>query len=167
MTCSSKIKIMKTVEMYFGILLFISLNTVAFCQEKDKTANKLLTYRAADPHSFDEPNDWPANLDAVIAAPKNHKIIMENNEVRVLEVSLLPGELEPIHHHKWPSVLYIMEAGDFIDYDTEGNIIMDTRQIKPALQFPLTMWKDSEAPHAVKNLSSTVTIKLIRVEIKK
>jgi len=113
------------------------------------------------------PADWPVEQDAVVAAPKNHKILMENESVRVLEVTLLPNELEPVHHHQWPSVLYIMEAGDFIDRDGDGNVIMDTRQQPEALSFPLTMWKDPEAPHSVENLSDTKPIRLIRVELKK
>lgn len=110
--------------------------------------------------------DWPKEQDAVVSAPDNHKILMENERVRMLEVTLLPNELEPVHHHQWPSVLYIMEAGDFIDRDGEGNIMMDTRQLPEPLAFPMTMWKDPEAPHSVENLSDTKTIRLIRVELK-
>lgn len=146
------------------LFIFVSINAV-FSQEKEKIATQTFAYRSADPHG-DEPNDWPENLDAVIAAPNNHKILMENDNVRVLEVTLAPGEIEKVHHHQWPSVLYIQEAGDFIDYDSDGKIIVDTRQIKPALKFPMTIWKDAEAPHSVENLSETITIRLIRVEIK-
>lgn len=113
-----------------------------------------------------DPADWPKNQDAVVAAPKNHKILLENEKVRVLEVTVAPGEVEPIHHHQWPSVLYVMEAGFFIDRDAEGNVIVDSRKIPEPLTFPLTMYKEAEAPHSVENLSDTITIKLIRVEIK-
>lgn len=112
------------------------------------------------------PADWPAELDAVIAAPKNHKILLENDKVRVLEVILQPNETEPLHHHRWPSALYIQEAGDFTDSDGEGNIIFDSRKLPEPLTFPLTKYKEPEAPHSVVNLSSTKTIRLIRVEIK-
>lgn len=127
--------------------------------EKAGNANVLL-YKTGNPA------DWPRAQDAVVAAPKNHKILLENEHVRVLEVTLLPNELEPVHHHRWPSVLYIMEAGDFIDRDAEGNVIMDSRQLPEPLVFPMTMWKDAEAPHSVENLSDTKTIRLIRVESK-
>jgi hypothetical protein len=40
----------------------------------------------------------------VIAAPKDHKILLENENVRVLEVTVLPGEIEPVHHHRWLGV---------------------------------------------------------------
>ena len=146
------------------LFIFVSINVV-LSQEKKITATQSFAYRSADPH-LDDPEDWEANLDAVIAAPKNHKILMENDKVRVLEVTIAPGETEEVHHHQWPSVLYIQEAGDFIDYDSNGKIIVDTRLIKPALKFPMTMWKDSEGAHSVQNLSKTITIRLIRVEMK-
>lgn len=146
------------------LFIFVSINVV-LSQEKKITATQSFAYRSADPH-LDDPEDWEANLDAVIAAPKNHKILMENDKVRVLEVTIAPGETEEVHHHQWPSVLYIQEADDFIDYDSDGKIIVDTRLIKPALKFPMTMWKDAEAAHSVENLSKTITIRLIRVEMK-
>jgi len=112
------------------------------------------------------PADWPKELDAVIAAPDNHKILMENDRVRVLEVTMAPATIEPLHSHRWPSVLYIQSAGDFIDRDAEGEIILDTRTLPEPMTFPMTMWKAPEAPHSVENLSETQTIRLIRVEMK-
>ncbi len=40
---------------------------------------------------------WKPELDAVTAAPQNHKILFENDEVRVLEVSIPPHSQEPLH----------------------------------------------------------------------
>src|SRR5271165_1175988 len=45
-----------------------------------------------------------SSLDAVIAAPKHHKVLFENGQLRVLEVTLEPNDEEPVHHHRWPSV---------------------------------------------------------------
>lgn len=122
--------------------------------------DKSLLYRTGNPA------DWPKEQDAVVSAPGNHRILLENDKVRVLEVTVLPKEIEPVHHHRWNSVLYIMEAGHFIDRDGEGNVIMDSRKIPEPLVFPLTMYKKPEAPHSVENLSDTKTIRLIRVEMK-
>ena len=151
---------MKNLKKHLAFLLLFGSIVIGFSQEKDKISDQTLLYKTGNPA------DWPADQDAVIAAPNNHRILMENEKVRVLEVSLGPGETEAVHHHQWASVLYIQEAGDFIDYDGDGNVIFDTREI-PALQFPMTMWKDAEAPHSVENLSKTITIRLIRVEMKK
>src|SRR5579863_7783469 len=56
---------------------------------------------------------FPDGFDAVQAAPNSHKVIFENEFVRVLEVTVPPpGTTEPMHHHRWPSF--------FLDWDTGG-----------------------------------------------
>ncbi len=57
-------------------------------------------------------------------------------------------------------------AGPFIDRDADGQVIVDTREMEGFPPLPFTMWKDAEAPHSVENLSTTETIRLIRVELK-
>ena len=52
---------------------------------------------------------WPDTLDSVNAAPGNHKILFENDHVRLLEVTVQPGETEKMHGHKYPSV-FMMDA---------------------------------------------------------
>jgi mannose-6-phosphate isomerase-like protein (cupin superfamily) len=140
-------------------LCFIGINS--FSQTKTIITDTAIIYKTGNPA------DWPKEKDAVIAAPKNHKILLENENVRVLEVTVLPGETEPVHSHRWRSVLYIQSAGDFIDRDGAGTIIFDSRQSKTPLPLPMTMWKEPEAPHSVENLSKTITLRLIRVEMKK
>jgi hypothetical protein len=43
---------------------------------------------------------WPVSdpLDAVVAAPRNHRVLYEDDHVRVLEVTVQPGETE----NRWP-----------------------------------------------------------------
>jgi ketosteroid isomerase-like protein len=149
---------MKTLKNQ-AILIGVFLVTFSTFGQKYEESHKI-DYKTGNPAN------WPSELDAVIAAPNNHKILLENDQVRVLEVYLAPEEKEPLHHHKWPSVLYIQEADDFVDYDTEGNVIFDTRKLPEPLSFPLTMTKEPEAPHSVVNLSKTKPIRLIRVEMK-
>ena len=52
---------------------------------------------------------WPESMDSVNAAPKNHKVLFENDHVRLLEVTIQPGETENMHGHKFPSV-FMMDA---------------------------------------------------------
>jgi hypothetical protein len=115
------------------------------------------------------PANWPKEQDAMIAAKKNHKILLENDSVRVLEVTILPGEKEAVHYHQWPSVLYVMEGGDLIDRDGEGNVLFDSRKIPSfhSIKLPMTSWTGPQGPHSIENLSKTQAIRLIRVEIKK
>lgn len=149
---------MKTFKKHIFLIALAVVTISAFGQKNE--SNQKLLYKTGNP------SEWPTELDAVVAAPKNHKILLENDKVRVLEVTLEPGEKEALHHHRWPSALYVQEAGDFIDYDGEGNVIFDSRQLPEPLPMPFTMYKDPEAPHSVVNLSQTKPIRLIRVEMK-
>ena len=108
---------------------------------------------------------WPKSTDAVAAAPDNHHVLLENEQVRVLDVVVPPHTKEPVHAHCSPSVLYIIEASSFIDHDASGKVLLDTRELETPLTFPMTMWKDPEAPHSVENLSDK-PLHLIRVELK-
>jgi hypothetical protein len=38
-------------------------------------------------------------LDAVAAAPEHHKVLLENDQIRVLETLLKPGEETAVHTH--------------------------------------------------------------------
>ena len=111
-----------------------------------------------------EPCPW-ADVDAVKAAPGNHKIIFENEHVRVLEVTIAPHSKEPVHAHCWPSTLYIQQAGESIDRDANGKILFDSRQLKVKPTFPFVQWTPPQGPHAVENLADVPT-KLIRIENK-
>jgi hypothetical protein len=44
-----------------------------------------------EPNRSKEACPWPENLDAVKAAPETHKVIFENEHVRVLEVTIAPN----------------------------------------------------------------------------
>ena len=110
--------------------------------------------------------DWPEEMDAMHAAPKNHKLLLENEKVRVLEVTVLPNETEALHHHQWPSVLHITETGDFIRRDGDGKVIADSRKFKKQPILPITIWKEPQKAHSVENLSDSITMKIIRVELK-
>ena len=57
---------------------------------------------------------WPDALDALVAAPQHHTLLLENRHVRVLEAFIRPGDRVPVHTHRWPSVLHILSWSDFI-----------------------------------------------------
>jgi hypothetical protein len=60
---------------------------------------------------------WADSLDAVKAAPQSHHLIFENDKIRILEVILQPLTQEPIHTHKWPSVMFGNNNGDTSHFD--------------------------------------------------
>ena len=111
------------------------------------------------------PCAWPNELDAVVAAPQNHRVLLENEKVRVLDVTVAPGEREPVHAHCWPSVLYVISEGVYRDYDAAGMIIEEQTSAPPASAFPITLWMGPQAPHAVENLD-TKPVRLLRIEFK-
>lgn len=108
------------------------------------------------------------NLDAVAAAPGNHKVLLENEHVRVLQVEVRPGETEAVHEHRWPSVLHIQSAQPAIDISYEvkdGQLVEVSRRPLPAGNPPPAIWVPRQGPHAVKNLG-TAPFRLLRIELK-
>lgn len=82
-----------------------------------------------------EDAEWPPELDAVAAAPRNHCVLFENDRLRVLEVVLEPGEEEPVHHHRWPSVfVFDRISGPIHDISPEGEVLPPNRDVMRALQ---------------------------------
>lgn len=64
---------------------------------------------------------WPDNLEAVSAAPNIHHVLFENDHVRLLEVTVQPGETEPMHGHKYPSVFaYDAVQPELKNHNLEG-----------------------------------------------
>ena len=56
--------------------------------------------------------EFPAKLDALTAAPANHRLLLENDRVRVLETVVAAGTSTPVHTHRWASVEYVLSATD-------------------------------------------------------
>ena len=82
-----------------------------------------------------DPSTWAAELDAVTAAPKNHKVLFENDRLRVLEVILEPNEEEPVHHHRWPSVfVFDRIKGPIHDFSPNGEMLPPNRDVMVALK---------------------------------
>ena len=67
--------------------------------------------------------EWPLHLDALVAAPANHRLLHEDDEVRVLEVTVEPGERENLHHHRWPSLMIVLARPEYRNFDADGNEI--------------------------------------------
>ena len=110
---------------------------------------------------------WPGNLDGVKAAPETHKVIFENEHVRVLQVTIPPHSKEPVHTHCLPSTLYIQQIGDIIVGDPDGKIVFDSRQMKESekQKAPFVLWNAGEGPHWDEN-PTDVAIKIIQIEHK-
>lgn len=108
---------------------------------------------------------WPDLLDAVVAAPGNHTVLFENDRVRVLQTRILPGQMVPVHTHRWPSVLFVLSLGDFIRRDHLGKVTLDSRQAfePPKLHTPI--WLEPLPPHSLENVGPR-EMNNVQVEIK-
>ena len=82
-----------------------------------------------------DPSTWDPALDAVVAPPKHHKVIFENECLRVLEVTLEPNDEEPIHHHRWPSVFVFDQVqGPVYDFAPDGTQLPPNRDVIKAIE---------------------------------
>lgn len=108
---------------------------------------------------------WPDSLDAVIAAPEYHRIVLENDRVRVLDTRIPVGDIVPVHTHRWPAIYYTIVAGDFVRRDQQGNVLFDSRTVPGLLTKSEATFMECLQPHSVENVSAN-EIHLISVELK-
>jgi len=108
---------------------------------------------------------WPPELDAMIAAPDHHQLLLENESVRVIDTRIGPGEIVPIHTHQWPATYYVVAWSDIVRYDPQGNVENDTRG-KPSPQPGQAIWANALPPHSVENVGGEL-LHIVSIEIKK
>lgn len=109
--------------------------------------------------------EWPDELDALVAAPGNHRVLLENERVRVLETTVAVRAITPVHTHRWPSVEYVLIATDFVRRDGDGNVVFDTRTANAELRPSDVLWSEPFPPHSVENVGET-ELRVIMVELK-
>ncbi len=109
---------------------------------------------------------WKEEKDAMQASTRNHRILFENDAVRVLEVTIHPGEKEDFHTHQWKSVFIVDSLADMRYFGPQGEIQYE-RKAPPRDAFCTSVtWKEPEGLHAIENLSQDQVIHGIRIEIK-
>ncbi len=111
------------------------------------------------------PWPWPDSLDAVTAAREYHRVLFENESVRVLEVLIKPGQFVPVHTHRWPGAVYVLSSSDFLRRDENNKLLFDSRTAGPQPPTPASQWIDPLPPHSVENIG-TSDIHLITTELK-
>jgi hypothetical protein len=104
-------------------------------------------------------------LDAMLAAPKHHGVLIENLQVRVLDTRLAPGERTPVHEHKWPAALYILSWSDFIRYSPSGEVLVDSRAFPVQPCAGQALWSAALPPHYAHNIGNAV-LHIVAVEVK-
>jgi quercetin dioxygenase-like cupin family protein len=112
-----------------------------------------------------KPWPWPAELDAMTAAPEYHTLLFENEHVRVLDAHVAPGDTVPVHTHCWPGVLYILGVSDFVRRDPAGEVLLDTRESSSHAPVGSSVWADPLTPHTLHNVGQS-ELRNITVELK-
>lgn len=112
-----------------------------------------------------QPEQWTPELDALIASPQHHKLIFENERVRVLDTNIPPGEITALHTHSMPASLVVLTWSDFIRFDAEGNILLDSREKGLSFEPHSALWSGPLGLHALKNVG-TNDLHIISVEMK-
>ncbi|MAU71664.1 MAG: hypothetical protein CML04_06160 [Pseudozobellia sp.] len=114
---------------------------------------------------------WPDDLDALVAAPDNHKVVYEDADVRILSVMLDGQKSEPIHTHKWRSVMWIAkpitpcQINSYIE-NKNGELVLTDSLIINEMPVDMGSPVDPEGPTSITNLGSDSGV-AYRVEFKK
>jgi quercetin dioxygenase-like cupin family protein len=115
-----------------------------------------------------DPSKWDLSLDGPKAAAGNHKIIFENENIRVQSVTVPPGTAEPYHLHPYYSILVIDGApANITDRDAKGSTIANSPVVEQAKTFPVIFVQPPQSPHSIKNDDPAQPVHLIRIESKK
>jgi quercetin dioxygenase-like cupin family protein len=104
-------------------------------------------------------------LDAMARATDHHALLLDNGAVRVLDTKVRPGERTPVHAHEWPAALYVLGWSDFVRYDPEGNVLVDSRTFAAPPAVGSALWAAPIGPHYVENVG-TSDLHILAVEIK-
>jgi hypothetical protein len=108
---------------------------------------------------------WPDSLDALVAAPKHHTLLLNDDRVRVLQTTIPAGDLVPLHTHRWGGLAYVQSWSHFIRRDERGNVLFDSREAGEPPAVPCAQWMPPLPPHTVENLGPH-EISILIVELK-
>jgi len=107
---------------------------------------------------------WADSLDALVAAPRHHRRVFENDRVRVLEVRIPRGETVPVQTHRWPGVLHLQCWSEHVRRDETGKIIFDSREAGASPRTPSVVWCDPP-PHSVEKVGED-GLRVLSIELK-
>ena len=106
-----------------------------------------------------------ADLDGVAAAPEHHRVLFENDRVRVVETSIPVGDITALHTHLAPAAQYVVSGSHFVRRDPSGQVLLDTRKTDPPFVWPRVLWSDSNPAHTLENTGDQDLV-VISVELR-
>ncbi|GEO17754.1 hypothetical protein [Microvirga aerophila] len=107
------------------------------------------------------------HLDALVAAPANHRLLFEGDTMRVLEVTVEPGERGNLHHHRWPSLIVVLARPNYRNFDADGNEIPQSGEVPASPVLPRALRLPTQRLHAIEVAADAPhSFRGIRVEFK-
>ena len=97
-------------------------------------------------------------VDALAASPDNFRLVLENDRVRVLEYTLLPGQKDRRHTHP-KRVAHVIAGGTLRVHFPDGRHLDFVEKVGD------TSWGDPAPLHDPENIGTT-PIKILLVEVK-
>ena len=95
--------------------------------------------------------------DPAVVNPATVQVKLDNDQVRVLEAVLKPGDKEQLHSHP-AVVMYILSGGRIRNHTADGKSVeSDLKEGQTLFREPVTHWAEN---------IGTTTIRLILVELK-
>ena len=87
------------------------------------------------------------------------KVLFENADVVVIETTYPPNTGVPMHEHRYPHVVYVIDGGTVETSAPDGSV--NTLELNAGQ----TMWRNPQS-HSTRNTGST-TYKVLEIEIKR
>lgn len=109
---------------------------------------------------------WDKNQEGLTIAPENHRVIFENEHVRVIELWILPGHQEPLHTHENKSLTIIDSPINMRYYGADGKVQFERPCNEEHRDRTSFLWREAEGLHAIENIDQRV-FHGIRIEILK
>lgn len=159
---------MKAIYLIIGIIIGGGLGYAATKFFENESKEKIVTQTEIP---TTEKWEWPEDLDALKAAPDNHKVIYEDDNVRILAVILDGKESEPVHTHKWKSVMWIAKPivpCQITNYkkDENGNLVKSDSILINEMPVDKGQLIPAEGPTSITNLGYDSGV-AYRIEFKK
>jgi predicted metal-dependent enzyme (double-stranded beta helix superfamily) len=98
-------------------------------------------------------------------AGNHHLVKFENENVRILEVVIGPGDTVPFHQHTMESVFVTLQPASLVFRDMDGNTVKEVDRADFAELPHYDARSAAPAPRSVENVDS-ITMKAIRIELK-
>src|SRR5271165_6387212 len=92
---------------------------------------------------------WPDSLDALVAAPAHHQLLLEDQRARVIHTHIPVGDVVPLHTHRWGGVACLQSSSHFLRRDDKGEILFDSRTAGEPPKTPCVQWLQPLPPHTV------------------